>query len=107
MGLKHTLEKQKELKEMQSAVHTNSDAYEDRTVEDNEAELQEQEEATVGEKSNWGLLQSVESSRDVHRFTGYDKDLRKSEDPVISMESNPLSLTCCFTAVIPLLLVRS
>jgi hypothetical protein len=34
-------------------------------VEDNEveAELQEQEEATVGEKSNWKLLQSVESSR--------------------------------------------
>jgi hypothetical protein len=50
---------------MQSTDHTDSDAYEDRSVEDNEveAELQEQEEATVGEKSNWKLLQSVESSR--------------------------------------------
>jgi hypothetical protein len=39
---------------MQSAAHTDSDAYEDRSVEDNEAEaeLQEQEEATVGKKSN-------------------------------------------------------
>jgi hypothetical protein len=39
----------KNLKEMQSAAHTNSGAYKDRTVEDNEgeAELQEQEEATV------------------------------------------------------------
>jgi hypothetical protein len=62
--------------------------HEDRTVEDNEAEaeLQEQEEATVGEKSNCGLLQSVESSRNVHRFTGYDKGLRKSDNPAINME---------------------
>jgi hypothetical protein len=50
-------------------------------VEDNEvkAELQEEwEEASVGEKLIWGLLQRAGSSRDAHRFTGHERGLRKA-----------------------------
>jgi hypothetical protein len=42
-------------------------------VYDNEVEAEElqeeQEEASVGEKSNWGHQQCAQSSRDAHRFT--------------------------------------
>jgi hypothetical protein len=66
MNLECKLEKQKELIDMELAADIDSVAYEeDISVEHNEveAELQEeQEEAGVGEKSNWGLQQHAGSS---------------------------------------------
>jgi hypothetical protein len=75
MDLKCKLKKQKELKEMQLAADTDSDSYEkDSSVEDNEAELQEEQEAaSVGEESNWGLTQYAGSNRDIQRITEYEK----------------------------------
>jgi hypothetical protein len=108
MDVKCKLKKQKELTEMELAADTDSDAYEeDSCVEDNEveAELQEeQEEAIVGEKSNWRLQQNAGSSRNAHRCTGHERGLRKSEALIINMDSSIFMLY--FTAVIPLL-VRS
>jgi hypothetical protein len=59
------MKKQKELIEMELAADTDSDEYEeDSSVE---AELQvEQEETSVGQKSNLGLQQCSGSSRDAH-----------------------------------------
>jgi hypothetical protein len=65
------------------------------------------------EKSNWGLPQCAGSSRDVHRFTGHEGGLRKSEVPTTDKQSSPLSIYMLYlTAVIPLVgkqpvLVRS
>lgn len=35
------------------------------------------EEAIIGEKSDWGLPQCEEGSRDVHRFNRHERGLRK------------------------------
>jgi hypothetical protein len=36
------------------------------------------EEASVGEKLNWGLPQIAERSREAHRFTGHERSLRNA-----------------------------
>jgi hypothetical protein len=75
-------------------------------VEDNEVEakLQEQEEATVDVKSNWGLSQHAGSSRDTHRFTGHAKGLRKCKAPTTHKVSSPLRIVMLYcTAIITLL----
>jgi hypothetical protein len=62
---------------------------------------------SVGEKLNWGLPQRAESSKDVHRFTGNERGLGKSETLTSNKESSALGvfmLSC--TAVIPLLWER-
>jgi hypothetical protein len=102
MNLKCKLEKQKELTDMELAIDTDSDAHEEDT--EVKAELQEeQEEASVGEKSKWDL-QHAGSSEDADRFTGHERGLRKSNAPTISNVSSPLSIfMLCFTVVIPLL----
>jgi hypothetical protein len=46
------------------------------------------EGASVGEKSNWGLLQHSENSRDVHTFSGHGTSLRKSEVLSTNKESS-------------------
>jgi hypothetical protein len=60
-----------------------SDAYEeDSCVEVNEGEAElckEQEEARVGDKSNWELPQHAGSSRDIYRSTGHERSLKKSK----------------------------
>jgi hypothetical protein len=75
------------------AADTGLDAYEeDSSVEDNEieAELQDkQDEASVGEKSYWGLQQCVGSSSDAQIFAGHERGLRKSEAATTDKESSP------------------
>jgi hypothetical protein len=104
MDLQCKMEKQKEFTEIELAADTDSVAYEEDNVA--EAELQEeQKNASVGGKSNWGLQQHAGSSR--------ERGLRKNEALTIDKDSSPLSIVMlCFIAVIPVLgkrplLVRS
>jgi hypothetical protein len=61
-------------------------------------------EASVGEKLTWGLPQRAGNKRGVHRFTGEEKGLRKSEASAINKGSSPLNVVMLyFTAFIPLL----
>jgi hypothetical protein len=65
MDLKHELEKQKDLIQIELTADSESDAYEeDSSVEDEvETELQEKEEEdSVVEKSNWGLHNMQEAA---------------------------------------------
>jgi hypothetical protein len=97
---------------MELAADTNSDAYEeDSNVEDNDVEAEfiqeEQEEVSVGEKLNWQLPHHAGSSKGVHRFTGHERDLRKSEASAIDKETSPLcTVLLSSTAVIPFLRKR-
>jgi hypothetical protein len=51
-----------------------------------EAELQEEQEASVGDKLNCGLQQHAGSSRDSHRLTRHATGLRKCKGLTINME---------------------
>jgi hypothetical protein len=93
---------------MELAAEIDSDVYKkDSSAEDNEVEeelQEEQEEASVCVKSNWGLKQCARISRDVHRFTRHEKGLRKSYALTIDKKPGPLSVFMLhITAIIPLL----